>query len=302
MAEFRPTVVTSTGISLINESLANKKALKISSIKTGNGIYTGSENLENATGLKNLKNSFLLKNIKIVDDTTIKIQTLITNDNITEGYDITEYGIYAEVEKAEKLIAIATAINADFIPAITSSPTSIFLEIYLKVSGVKEIHFDYTVPEGVYATVAQLEDFVSKTDGAVGNAILPDEWYESTAITDIGQIMKKKSIRSVLSALLSGLKFVIDMFKKVTIVEVKVNEFTNTAPYTLRINIPGMKSTDRPEVAHSLLDGVTDAGVIEGAWKAFGCIDRVDTFDGYIIVTCFRERLEQNIFLAIKGG
>lgn len=167
MASFRSTVVTNTGIRVINTALANKQELKISSIKSGNGVYTGGENLENATGLKDLKNSFHIKNIKLVDDATIKIQALITNDDITVGYDITEYGIYAEVDGAEKLIAIATAINADFIPSKESSPASILLEIYLKVSRAKEIHFSYIVPEGVYATVVQLNDLeriVDKTN------------------------------------------------------------------------------------------------------------------------------------------
>ena len=47
MASFRSTVVTNTGIRVINTALANKQELKISSIKSGNGVYTGGENLEN---------------------------------------------------------------------------------------------------------------------------------------------------------------------------------------------------------------------------------------------------------------
>ena len=58
MANFRKTVVTNTGISAINNALASKQFLKLQSIKAGNGVYTGTENLDNATGLKSFKNSF----------------------------------------------------------------------------------------------------------------------------------------------------------------------------------------------------------------------------------------------------
>ncbi|WP_274969566.1 phage tail protein [Lachnoanaerobaculum orale] len=301
MASFRSTVVTNTGISVINTALSNKQELKISSIKSGNGTYTGSENLENAAGLKDLKNSFHIKNIKLVDDATIKIQALITNDDITVGYDITEYGIYAEVDGLEKLIAIATAINADFIPSKESSPASILLEIYLKVSRAKEIHFSYTVPEGVYATVAQLEGLIDKDSGLVAEAKLPDAWLENVSITDVTEIGTKRTIKSALSALVAGLKFVVNMLSKTTEVWMRVDGFTQTAPYTLRIDMPEMKSTYTPIISHLLLDGVTDAEVIKGAWKSYDCIDRVDTFDGYIIVSCFGKRPKQDILLGIKG-
>ena len=291
MASFRSTVVTNTGVRVINTALANKQELKISSIKSGNGVYTGGENLENATGLKDLKNSFHVKNIKLVDDVTIKIQSLITNDEITFGYDITEYGIYAEVDGSEKLIAIATAINADFIPSKESSPASILLEIYLKVSRAKEIHFSYTVPEGVYATVAQMEGLIDKDSGLVAEAKLPDAWLENVSIT----------VKSTLSALVAGLKFVVNMLSKTTEVWMRANAFTQTAPYTLRIEMPGMKSTDTPIVSHLINNGTTDANTIKRLWKSYDCIDRIDTYDGYMIVSCYRKRPEVDVLLGVKG-
>ena len=216
MANFRKTVVTNTGISAINSALANKRSLQLQSIKTGNGTYTGSENLDGATGLKSFKNSFPIKNVKLVDDATVKIQALITNDDITVGYDITEYGIYAEVDGSEKLIAIATAINADFIPSKTSSPASILLEMYLKVSRASEIRFSYTVPEGVYATTQQIEGFIDKDSGVIAEAALPSGWLENVSITDITEIGSKRTIKSALSALVAGLRFVINMLSRTT--------------------------------------------------------------------------------------
>lgn len=81
----------------------------------------------------------------------------------------------------------------------------------------------------------------------------------------------------------------------------RVNDFTPNRPYTLRIDVPVMKVTDRPEVSHIIIDGATDPNVIKGAWKSYSCIDRVITYNGYIEVQCFRKRPGQDILLGIKG-
>ena len=82
----------------------------------------------------------------------------------------------------------------------------------------------------------------------------------------------------------------------------RVNGFTGNAPYTLRIDVPGIKAGDTPVISHSILDGVTDANVIKGAWKSYSCIDKIEIFNGYMIVKCFRKRPMQDILLAVKGG
>ena len=82
---------------------------------------------------------------------------------------------------------------------------------------------------------------------------------------------------------------------------VRVNDFTPNRPYILRIDVPGMKATDRPEISHIIIDGATDPNVIKGAWKSYSCIDRVITYNGYIEVQCFRKKPAQDILLGIKG-
>lgn len=81
----------------------------------------------------------------------------------------------------------------------------------------------------------------------------------------------------------------------------RVNDFTPNRPYILRIDVPGMKATDRPEISHIIIDGATDPNVIKGAWKSYSCIDRVITYNGYIEVQCLRKKPVQDILLGIKG-
>lgn len=143
---------------------------------------------------------------------------------------------------------------------------------------------------------------VNANDGAIANVTMPAAWIESVAISDLNQIEAKRSIKSILSALVGGLKYLQDYFKKTRVVQLRANAFSNTAPYTARIDIAGLKASDIPIVSHKLLDGVTDAGVIKGAWKAYSCIDKVETYDGYMLVKSFRKKPIQDIWLAVKGG
>lgn len=143
---------------------------------------------------------------------------------------------------------------------------------------------------------------VNANDGTIANINMPAAWIESIAISDLNQIEAKRSIKSILSALVAGLKHLQDYFKKVRVVQLRANAFSNTAPYTARIDIAGLKANDTPIISHKLQDGLTDAGIIKGAWKSYGCIDKIETFDGYMIVKCYRKKPQQDIWLAVKGG
>ena len=128
-----------------------------------------------------------------------------------------------------------------------------------------------------------------KTDNPDGTISLEDV----TAYKQVGDTFAATDINATNAA--------INAANDVREVWMRVNGFTPNHPYILRLDVPGMKATDRPEVSHIIIDGATDPNVIKGAWKSYSCIDRVDTFDGYIIVSCFRKRPAQDILLGIKG-
>ena len=111
-----------------------------------------------------------------------------------------------------------------------------------------------------------------------------------------------ESVRNLLSnSDTTRLARVIDRANNVIDVWMRVAGFSNSAPYALRIDIPDVKATDRPEVSHNIIDSVADPAVIKGAWKSYSCIDKVKTFDGYIEIICFRKKPTQDILLSIKG-
>ena len=143
---------------------------------------------------------------------------------------------------------------------------------------------------------------ISSADGAIADVNLPPAWIEPAAISDLNQIGAKRSIKSILSALVEGLKYLQEYFKKVRVVQLRASAFSSTAPYTARIEVAGLKASDTPIISHKLQDGVTDVGAIKGAWKSYSCIDKIEIYDGYMLVKSFRKKPQQDIWLMAKGG
>ena len=84
-------------------------------------------------------------------------------------------------------------------------------------------------------------------------------------------------------------------------IQVMASRFTTQGPFTQRIDVAGIKSTDVPEIALLIPDGVTDSARVKAIKKAWSCVDRIDTYDGYIVISCFVKRPETDILLLIKG-
>ena len=84
-------------------------------------------------------------------------------------------------------------------------------------------------------------------------------------------------------------------------IQVPASTFTTQGPYTQRIDVAGIKSTDVPEISLLIPDGVTDSARVKAIKKAWSCVDRIDTYDGYIVISCFVKKPEADILLLIKG-
>jgi peptidoglycan/xylan/chitin deacetylase (PgdA/CDA1 family) len=138
MAKLNASVITTKGRALIAKVQAGTATMQFTKIKTGNGVYTGLENLVNATALLNMKQEFNISSITIEDTTTVKLKTLLSNEGLAEGYYITEIGLFAQ-DPIEGMIlySITTAINGkgDYFPAYDSNNiATIILENYATVA------------------------------------------------------------------------------------------------------------------------------------------------------------------------
>lgn len=165
MALFNQVVITKRGRQLIADATASQKHITFTTVKTGAGVYNGNENLQEATDLLDEKNTYPIVALSTVSGDTVKLRSQISNQNVTVGYTLTEYGVYAKLNNgAETLFGISTAQSADFFPAYANSPVSILLEMYLKFANANTIHFDFTVPGEVFADAVDVQELTIRVD------------------------------------------------------------------------------------------------------------------------------------------
>ena len=206
MAQFRPAVVTKEGTNLIIESLATDQSVIFTKFESGAGSYAGSENLENSTSLKDLKNNYPISNVKKVGNDTLIITAVLNNENVSVGYNMTEYGVYGKIGSGQEvLITITTAITADYMPPKSVAPSSVLVDLYIKLSGASDVKFEYTVPDGVYTPLKEfnlktqkLEQMISKYASILSN-IVPCE-LEATKWQQNGQTFKQEVTLDGMSA------------------------------------------------------------------------------------------------------
>lgn len=81
---------------------------------------------------------------------------------------------------------------------------------------------------------------------------------------------------------------------------VDVSKWSNTAPYTQEISVPGITSTDSPGVG-LYLSGQESADAVKAMNKAFGMVDFVETLNGKIRVKCFNKKPTVSFWIGLKG-
>lgn len=166
MAKYKSIVITNAGLALVAAAHSGD-TIEFTAIKSGNGVYDNTEVLEEMTDLKSVKQTFGVTGITR-EESTIKVRSVLTNDGVTDGYYITEIGLYAldSATGTEILYAVIVAEDsmADYFPPYSESPQSVTLETYITATGVEDgVTFTASIVEGTYVTVQDFEDFCEYT-------------------------------------------------------------------------------------------------------------------------------------------
>lgn len=187
MAKYKNIVITNSGLALIAAAHSGD-TIEFTNIKVGSGVYNGAEVLEDMTDLKSVQHSFGISGITR-HGTVVKVRSVLSNESVTEGYYITETGLYAKDSAgAEILFAVIIAEDnrADYFTAYLVAPQSITVEMYITVTGITEgVTFTASPIEGVYATVQDLEDFRVEVD-ALKKSVSDGKILVAGAITNKG--------------------------------------------------------------------------------------------------------------------
>ena len=161
MAAFNSAVTTDQGLALVADMIAGEQ-LVFTKLVTGSGIYTEEEqertSLQKATDLREVRQEFGFSNISKVTATCVLLKTLISNKELTEGYRMTEIGVYAKKKDDEGdgiLYSISVAEEADYIPHYNGFvAVEIIEEYYITVADTAEV----SIQTGSGAAVL-VEDF-----------------------------------------------------------------------------------------------------------------------------------------------
>lgn len=168
MLMWNPSKLTTAGKALLAKAQAGQTSIQITKAQTGSGSYSSGENIEGRTALKNPKQTFPIQSKVISDaDNTVILKIAITNKSedstLSTGYDITEFGIFAQdPQKGEILYSIATASTSDYMPAYNGVlPSVINMSYYLEVSNAANVTINSAGALALQADLEALEARVS---------------------------------------------------------------------------------------------------------------------------------------------
>lgn len=165
MADFNSVVLTERGIALMTKAIAGECTTEFTKIQSGDGVWSTS--LSRATSLKNVRQEFGVSRAYVVNESTVAVLGVLSNLNLSEGYYVREYGIFACEEgkesSTEVLYAIVTASEPDYMPPYNSvQPQTMELETYLAVANASNV----TIKTGTGA-LASAEDLQKHLDSKV---------------------------------------------------------------------------------------------------------------------------------------
>lgn len=133
-------IITKKGIALNNKVQLGDAGIEFTKAEFGSGIHTDASKLELSEELKNSQQSIHFSSIEKADYQTVKLRAVATNEDVAEGYDIMEVGIFArDPDEGEILysIAISDPDKKDYMPSFAEMEGySMAFETFSSVSNV----------------------------------------------------------------------------------------------------------------------------------------------------------------------
>ena len=149
MATWNSYVLTKNGQALLTSTISAGKAITITKVCTSSKDYTG-ETLSDLETLEDIKQTFKPDSVTTVNDVTSKIAVSISNATLTEAYTLNTIGVYANNGGEDVLFCVATAANADTMPAYDGGVIKeIAAKIFITTSSSKYINISIDMEQYV---------------------------------------------------------------------------------------------------------------------------------------------------------
>ena len=140
MAEYSASKITNSGTNLLILALQGLAEIQFTRMAFGSGDVNSSE-LVAMDKLKNEVQSVALNSLTAKSTNSVCVEAILSNENLTAGYKVTEIGLFArnknDESAGEVLYAVCCAIEgfADYMPAYNGyAPAKLIQSFYIEVA------------------------------------------------------------------------------------------------------------------------------------------------------------------------
>lgn len=170
MAIFSKLVTTQKGRELIAQMLSGEEKITFTKVRSSDVAYTLDE-LEGLEELASIKQINDVSKVTRTNPTSVKVETVFTNTELTEGYNMRTVALYAQDGDGGEILyaaAVETSGNC-FIPAFGGATVSgAYIQLTTTVSNAENVTLE--VDNSVFATIGDIRELQGQID-SVGELI-----------------------------------------------------------------------------------------------------------------------------------
>ncbi len=158
MAEFKSVIITKQGQALMANTLSGSGNIRFTRLDVSDKIYADEE-LETLTAVSDVKQSTSINHVSKVNEVAVKLEAVITNEELAAGYHMQTVGLFASAEDTDEevLYGVMIAEKAGWMPAYNGiGVSSAMFDLYVTVGNAENVSVE--INSGAYATVTMLED------------------------------------------------------------------------------------------------------------------------------------------------
>ena len=158
-------VTTAKGLALQAKTNLGTHGVKFTRLGVGTGNrdidYNNRNEIEKIISMLDERQSVEIGSIKIINKTAVMIRGILTNQNLTAGYEISEIGLYAlDPDEGEILYSIVLFTKKDYFPSFDGfSTSSITLTYYTAVGNTANLNIAI-VPDAA-ASALDIQDILN---------------------------------------------------------------------------------------------------------------------------------------------
>lgn len=138
MAIWSKCNITDVGKALIADCQANNKTLNFTNCKTSSHNYYN-DDITLLTDLSDVQQTKAITEKYVENNNTVKLTTNIDNNQLTTGYQLYTYGLYANNGGLDVLLFVGTTDTPDTVPAVSEAPWQAIINTHITINNSPEI-------------------------------------------------------------------------------------------------------------------------------------------------------------------